>query len=263
MDLGLAGKVAMVAGGSKGLGRAVAMRLAMEGASVAICARGRAGLDEARDLIKSETGREVLALSVDLSDTDQATGFARKVIDHFGTVDILVNNAGGPPVGDFMDITDEQWEAGFRLNLMSAISLTRQVIPVMRSKRWGRIANITSVAVKQPLAGLIVSNAIRAGITGWAKTLSNELAPDGITVNNILPGFTLTDRLDQLSKAMAEREGTTPDEVFRRWTSQIPTGRLGTPEEFADVVAFVVSERAGYVTGASVQVDGGIYKGIM
>jgi 3-oxoacyl-[acyl-carrier protein] reductase len=263
MDLGLKGKAALVAGGSMGLGRAVALELAREGAKVAIGALDDPHLGEAAEMIRRETGGEVLAVPVDVSDAKQARAVVRTAIDHFGTLDILVNNAGGPPSADFVDIDETLWEKGFRLNLLSTIMMTREAVPVMKAKGWGRIINMTSISVKQPIDGLILSNTIRSGVIGLAKTLSNELAPFNVTVNNVCPGFTLTDRVRNLAKAMAEKEGTTPEAVIGRWEASIPMKRLGTPEEFAALVAFLASERSGYITGAAIQIDGGWYKGVM
>ncbi|MCK9229588.1 MAG: SDR family oxidoreductase [Syntrophales bacterium] len=263
MDLKLKDKVALVAGGSMGLGKAVAMTLSEEGARVAVGALDDSFLPEAADEIRRATGGEVLAIATDVSKPDEARLFVRKAIDHFGTVDILVNNAGGPPSTPFLDIDDTLWEFGFRLNLLSTIAMTREVIPVMKEKRWGRIINMTSISVKQPIDGLILSNTIRSGVIGLAKSLSNELAPFNITVNSVCPGYTMTERVRTLAASMAEKEQTTPEEIIRRWESAIPMGRMGTPEEFSTLVAYLASEGSGYITGAAIQIDGGWYKGIM
>lgn len=263
MDLGLKDKVALVAGGSMGLGRAVATELSREGAKIAICALDDPHLPEAAEAIKKETGGEVLAIPADLTDTEQASGFVRKSIEHYGTVDILVNNAGGPPSVTFLEIDDKLWEYGFRLNLLSTIAMTREVVPIMKEKRWGRIINMTSIAVKQPIDGLILSNTVRSGVIGLAKSLSNELAPYNVTVNNVCPGYTMTERVRSLSKVVAEKKNTTPEKIIKGWESEIPMGRLGTSEEFAALVTFLASELAGYITGAAIQIDGGWYKGVM
>jgi 3-oxoacyl-[acyl-carrier protein] reductase len=263
MDLGLKGKVALVAGGSMGLGRATALELSREGAKVAIGALDDSYLKEAAEEIRRETGGEVLALPVDVSDAEEAKAFVRRAIVHYGTVDVLVNNAGGPPAADFLEIDEALWEKGFRLNLLSTILMTREVIPILKAKRWGRIINMTSISVKQPIDGLILSNTVRMGIIGLAKTLSTELAPFNITVNSVCPGYTMTDRVRKLAKTTAAKEGTTSEAVIGRWEAQIPMGRLGTPEEFAALVAFLASERSGYITGAAIQIDGGWYKGVM
>ena len=263
MELGLKGRVALVASGSMGLGRAAALELSREGAKVAIGALDDPHLNGAAERIRRETGGEVLAIPADVSDAEQAKAFVRKAIDHYGTADILVNNAGGPPAADFLDIDETLWEKGFRLNLLSTILMTREVVPVLKAKRWGRIINMTSISVKQPIDGLILSNTVRSGVIGLAKSLSNELAPFNITVNNVCPGYTLTDRVRNLAKTTAAKEGTTPEAVIGRWEASIPMKRLGTPEEFAALVAFLASERSGYITGAAIHIDGGWYKGVM
>jgi 3-oxoacyl-[acyl-carrier protein] reductase len=263
MDLGLKNKVALVAGGSMGLGKAVAMTLSKEGAKVAIGSLDDAFLPAAAQEIRQATGGEVLAIPADVTDLEQAKQFVRRTLAHFGTVDILVNNAGGPPSTTFLEIDDKLWEYGFRLNLMSTIVMTREVVPVMKEKKWGRIINMTSIAVKQPIDGLILSNTVRSGVIGLAKSLSNELAPFNITVNSVCPGYTLTDRVRNLAKATAEKEKTTPEAIIRRWESSIPMGRLGTPDEFASLVTFLASVHSGYITGAAIQIDGGWYKGVM
>ena len=262
MDFGLRDKVAFVAGGSKGLGKAVAMELGKEGARVAVCARKRHELAEAVEEIRSLTGGEVIGIAADLEIPDQAGGFIRKGLEHFGTVDILVNNAGGPPDRKFLDIDDDMWNFAFRLNLLSAIIMIREAVPIMIEKRWGRIINLASVAVKQPIDGLILSNTIRIGIVGLAKTLSIELASYNITVNNICPAYTMTERVRKLSAEIAGKKGILPDEVIRDWESQIPMGRLGKPEEIGALAAFLASERAGFITGDSIQIDGGWYRGV-
>lgn len=263
MDLGLKGKVAFIAGGSQGLGKAVAMEMGREGARLAICALDDPELPKAVEEIRAKTGAEIIGIPADVSIPEQARNFIRKALEYYGTVDILVNNAGGPPSKTFLEIDDDLWFYGFRLNLLSTIIMTKEVVPIMKEKKWGRIINMTSISVKQPIDGLMLSNTIRSGVVGFAKTLSNELAPYNITVNNVCPGYTLTDRVRNLAKVMAEKEGVTPEEIIRRWESQIPMGRLGTPEEFAALVTFLASERAGYITGASIHIDGGWYKGVM
>jgi len=263
MDLGLKGKVALVAGGSMGLGKAVAMELSREGATVAIGALDDPYLKEGAEEIRRTAGGEVLAIPVDVSDPEQAKAFVRSAIAHFGTADILVNNAGGPPRADFLEIDETLWEKGFRLNLLSTILMTREVVPVLKAKRWGRIINMTSISVKQPIDGLIISNTVRMGVIGLAKSLSNELAPFNVTINSVCPGYTLTDRVRNLAQATAAKEGTTPESVIGRWEADIPMKRLGTPEEFAALVAFLASERSGYITGAAIPIDGGWYRGVM
>jgi 3-oxoacyl-[acyl-carrier protein] reductase len=263
MDFGLKGKVALVAGGSQGLGLAVALDFAREGAKVAICALDDPHLPAAAEAIRKAAGGEVFAIPADVSDLEQAKNFVRKSAEHFGTVDILVNNAGGPPSMSFLEIDDELWLRGCRLNLLSTIVMTREAVPIMKEKRWGRIINMTSIAVKQPIDGLILSNTVRSGVIGFAKSLSNEVASFNITVNSVCPGYTMTDRVRNLSKVVAEKQGTTPEAIVEKWASEIPMRRIGTPEEFASLVVYLASQQAGYITGAAIQIDGGWYKGIM
>lgn len=263
MDLGMKGKIAIIAGGSQGLGKAVAMEMIREGAKVAIGALDDPELPKAVEEIARTTGGEVLGVPVDVTKAEEAKNFIRKAIEHYGTVDILVNNAGGPPSKTFLEIDDDLWNLGVRLNLMSTIIMTREAVPVMMEKRWGRIINMTSISVKQPIDGLILSNTVRSGVVGLAKTLSNELASYNITVNNVCPGYTMTERVRTLAIVTAEKQGTTPEAVIKGWESQVPMGRLGTPEEFASLVTYLASERASYITGASIQIDGGWYKGVM
>ena len=257
MDFGLTGRVALVAASSRGLGRAVAEELEAEGAHLVMCARGSEALAEAAASVEGRGTGEVLALSTDLSDRTQLEELTDAALSRFGRVDVLVNNAGGPPAGGFDDHGREAWRDAVRLNLESALDLTRAVLPGMKERQWGRILNITSVSVKEPVDGLILSSSVRAAVTGFAKTLANEVAEHGITVNNVLPGFTRTDRLEELAGALSERRGKTRAEVEAEWTAVIPAARLGEPREFAAVVAFLASERASYVTGVSITVDGG------
>lgn len=257
MDLGLKDKVALVAAASQGLGRAVAEELAAEGAALVLCARNPATLAETVAAIADASGAHVLAVPADVTDIDQITRVVQSANERFGRIDILVTNAGGPPAGRFDQLTREQWEEASRLTLFSAIELARQVLPGMKERGWGRILNITSIAVKQPVENLMLSNSLRAGLTGFARTLANEVAAHGITVNNILPGYTRTERLEELATMMAEKQGISAAEFASKWEKEIPMGRLGEPREFAAVAAFLVSERASYVTGTSVQVDGG------
>jgi 3-oxoacyl-[acyl-carrier protein] reductase len=263
MDLGLSGKIAMVSGASKGLGRAVAWRLAEEGAKVAICSRDVGRIRRAAEMIASGTGAEVLPVVADVSTTDGVDKFVRETLNHFGRVDILVANAGGPPSAPFMELGDDAWEKSFYLNLMSAVRLCRAVIPQMQAQGDGRIVAMTSVSAKQPLPNLVLSNSMRLGVTGLVKTLSNELAPFGIRVNAVMPGWTRTERVDELLHNIAERKGITVEEAAAEIENQIPMGRMGKPEELADMVAFLVSDRASYVTGVAVQVDGGFVKGAL
>jgi 3-oxoacyl-[acyl-carrier protein] reductase len=263
MDLGLRGKVALVAAASKGLGRAIAEELAAEGASIAICSRGEEALFRARDEIVSSSGSEVLAIAADVAKPGDASRIVEATFERFGRVDILVTNAGGPPSGKFESLTPEMWQRAVDLTLMSVINLTAHVLPGMKQRKWGRVINVTSIAVKQPVDGLMLSNSLRSAVTGFARTLANEVALDGITVNNILPGYTRTERVDQLADAAAAREGISADVARSRWEEQIPMGRLGEPREFAALAAFLASERASYITGTSITVDGGWVRGLL
>jgi len=256
VDLGLRGKVAVVAASSKGLGRAIAEELAAEGANLVMCARGEDALRAAADSIR-KTGVKVVEVTADVSQQAGIDRVSTTALDSFGRVDILVTNSGGPPSGNFESFTAETWESATRLLLYSAVGLTRALLPGMKERRWGRILNVTSIAVKQPIDGLMLSNSLRAAVTGFARTLANEVAPFNITVNNIMPGYTRTDRVEQLAKASSEKTGTTLKDSYARWEKEIPMGRLGEPREFAALAAFLASERASYITGSSIAVDGG------
>ena len=262
MDLGLKGKVALVAAASQGLGFAVAKELAAEGASLIICSRRETSINTAAETIRSETKVDVLALAADVSITGDIERLVASGIEEFGKIDILVTNSGGPPAGNFENTDKTSWDEATRILLTSVIDLTRLVLPGMKERKWGRILNITSIASKQPVDNLMLSNSLRAAVTGFAKTLANEVAADGVTVNNILPGYTLTERLDELIQFLSEKESINADDVRARWESEIPMRRLGDPKEFAALAAFLVSERASYITGSSVAVDGGWIKSL-
>lgn len=257
MDLGLHDKVALVAASSKGLGYAVAAELAAEGAKLILCARGEQALQDAADSLSADSNAELIAVAGDLSIKKDIENIVARGIEQFGRIDILVTNTGGPPAGTFEDLTSEDWDTATRNLLGSVVELTRLVLPGMKERGWGRILNITSIAVKQPVDHLMLSNSLRAAVTGFAKTLATEAAPYGITVNNILPGYTATERVQDLARSLAAKEGVDPAEVKARWESEIPMARLGTPKEFAALAAFLVSERASYITGTSIPVDGG------
>ncbi len=257
MDLGLKGKVAFIAGASKGLGRAVAEELAAEGASLIICARNPETLKTVGEKIAETSRVEVLPAAADVSIAEEVARAVQAGIEKFGRIDILVTNAGGPPAGQFENLSREMWETATRLTLNSVLELTRAVLPGMKERKWGRILNITSIAVKQPVDNLMLSNSLRAAVTGFARTLANETATHGITVNNILPGYTRTERIEELANAAAERENISASEAAAKWEAEIPMKRLGEPREFAALAAFLVSERASYITGTSIPVDGG------
>ncbi len=263
MDLGLKGKVALVAGASRGFGKAIAWEFAREGARVAICARGEEVLRATALEIAVDTGSEVFPVVADVTQSEDIRRLVSAVEEHFGQIDILVNNAGGPPTGAFMDFDDEAWEAALQLNLMSTIRLCRAVLPGMRARGWGRIVNLTSASVKQPIDGFILSSAARSGVVAMAKTLANECAAEGITVNNVCPGWTLTNRVKNLAEERARKEGKTVQEVVADYAADIPARRLGHPEELAALVVFLASERAAYITGTTIQVDGGYVRSLL
>jgi 3-oxoacyl-[acyl-carrier protein] reductase len=262
MDLGLKGKVALVAASSTGLGRAAAEELAAEGADLIICARSEGPLSEAKAALEG-AGVRVVAMVANLTDPADAIRVVDGGLAEYGRIDILMTNTGGPPSGPFESHGPEVWDDAVRQNLMSVVNLTRAVLPGMKERGWGRIVNVTSIAVKQPVDGLMLSNSIRAAVTGFARTLANEVASRGITVNCVMPGFTGTDRLGELADKTAARDGITPEDVYQRWAAEIPVGRVGDPREFAALVAFLVSERASYITGASIPVDGGWIKALV
>jgi 3-oxoacyl-[acyl-carrier protein] reductase len=263
MDLGLKGRVAVVGASSQGLGRAVARELAIEGASVMLCARGAAALERAREEIGWETGSPVHAMAADLSNPGTSRQVVDAAIERFGKVDILVTNTGGPPSGPFELHDQAAWQAAYDLLLRSPLEMVGAALPGMRERRWGRIITVTSIAVKQPVDGLILSNSLRGAVTGFARTLANETARDGITVNNLLPGYTRTDRVVELARATASRAGVEEAEIYAKWEREIPMGRIGEGPEFAALAAFLASERAGYITGQSIAVDGGWIRSLL
>lgn len=254
----LGGKVACVAAASRGLGRAIARGLASEGASVAICARGEGMLEATAQDIARDTGNEVLPIVADVSVREQAMAFVERTARHFGRLDVLVTNAGGPPAGRFLELEPEQWRAAVDLTLLSTVHLCRAAIPHMRALGQGRIITMTSVSVKQPLENLMLSNSLRLAVTGLVKTLSNELAPDNILVNSVCPGWTLTERVQELLRDRAERLSSSLDDAAASIIADIPLGRMAQPEEIADVVVFLASERASYISGTALVVDGGL-----
>ena len=263
MDLGLKGRVAIVTGSSKGIGKAIASGLAQEGAKLVICARDREQLDTTKKEINHASSTEVLAVTADLTRRDDVKALVSKAYTRFDRIDILVNNFGGPPSSTFMETPEGDWADAIDLLLMSVINCCREVIPTMKRQKWGRIINMTSFAAKQPAEHLILSNALRAGILGLSKTLSNELAEDKILVNSICPGWTLTTRVEELARAQAEATGRSHEEIVRMWESSIPLKRLAQPREIADLVVFLASERASYLTGAVIQVDGGFIRSLL
>ena len=256
MDLGLRGRVAFVAAASQGLGRAIAEELAREGARVAICARTERIHEVARE-IGAARGTETLGIVADVAVPADVERAVREAVARFGQVDVLVTNAGGPPPGPFESHSPEAWQKAVALNLDSVVNLTRAVLPGMKARQWGRILNGTSIAVKQPVDGLIRSNSVRAAVTGVARSLANEVAPFNVTVNKLMPGYTRTERLDGLAAHNAKAKGITTAQAFGAWEQQIPMGRVGEPAEFAALPAFLASARASYITAQSTAVDGG------
>jgi len=263
MDLGLRDKIALVSASSRGLGKAVALQLAREGAHVAICARGEEDLARAADEIREATGQRVLTVPADVSAPGAAETLVEATLDTFGQLDVLVVNAGGPPPGTFLDFSPQDWEDVGQLTLMSAVRLCRAAAPVMKEQGRGAILFMTSITVKQPLPNLVFSNSLRLAVTGLMKTLADELAPSGVRVNAILPGWTRTARVNQLLEDRAQRAGTTVQVEAEKVSADIPLGRIGTPEEFATVAAFLVSEAASFVNGVNLLVDGGMYRGAL
>ncbi len=263
MDLGLKDKVAVVGGSSLGLGRACAMGLAEEGARVVVSSRNEERLHETAEEIRSKTGAQVLAVPTDMSKAEDIENLIDRTVDEFGRIDCLVNNAGGPPAGLFMEQGEDQWELGWKLTFMSMVRSSTKVVPIMQRQGGGSIVNITSLSVKQPVDSLILSNSYRAGVVGVAKTMANELGQYNIRINNVCPGYIRTQRLESLLAGRGEKTGQSLEEVIDDISGDVPLGRPGKPDELADMVVFLSSDRARYVTGVTVQVDGGVVKGLM
>jgi 3-oxoacyl-[acyl-carrier protein] reductase len=263
MFLGLRGKTAIVGAASKGLGFAIARELAVEGASIVICARGEEALKAARERIAKDTGATIYGIAADLSRLEDVKRVASNALKKLGRVDILINNAGGPPAGPFESHDWSTWQGAVDLTLRSTVEMTRLVLPGMKERGWGRIINVTSMAAKQPVENLMLSNSIRAAVHGFARTLANEVAEFGITVNNLLPGYTRTERVESLAASTAKRDGIDQSEVMKRFERDVPMRRLGEPEEFAALAAFLASERASYITAQSIAVDGGWIRALM
>lgn len=264
MDLGIGGKVAIVSGASEGLGFAAARELAREGARLAIGSRDRDRIESAAERIRGETGADVLAQPCDVCDPEQIRRFVEAVRGAYGgVIHILVNNAGGPPAGQFADITLQQWELGYALTFRSVVCFCREVLPIMQQQRWGRIVTITSSSAKEPIDGLIVSNAMRPAVVGLTKTLSREYGRHGVLINNVCPGPFRTQRHRDLLRRWADTSGRTVEDVERERAGMTAVGRFGEPEELGRVIAFLCSEAASYVTGATIPVDGGLTRGLL
>jgi len=259
--MGIKGRVAMVAAASKGIGKACAIALAEAGCRVSICARNAEELENAR----SETAKygEAIAFPADVTSLSDLENWYQKTHENYGQVDILVTNTGGPPVKRFMELTDDHWRAGVESTLMNVVRLSRLVIPGMQQRHWGRLIHLTSLVAKQPVDELTISSTIRAGLSGLTKTMANQVGPDGITVNAVLTGHIMTDRQYHLADVRVKERGITYEEYFRGQSAEIPLRRIGEPREIGQVVAFLASEAASYVTGVSLQVDGGLIRSTM
>jgi 3-oxoacyl-[acyl-carrier protein] reductase len=262
MDLELRGKSALVLGGSKGLGRGVADALAAEGAAVALLARGKEALDQAVAEINSRGSGRAIAVPADLADWTSVERAANTARQQLGPIDILLNNSGGPPPTRVIGVAPEVWEAQFRSMVVVFFRLTDLLLPDMRQRKWGRIINVASESVVQPIPHLAISNTLRASVVGWAKTLAGEVAREGITVNTMLPGAFDTDRVRQIQRATSAREGVSLEEFAQRAARNIPVGRMGTAAEFGAMAAFLASPLAGYITGTLIRLDGGSVRGI-
>jgi 3-oxoacyl-[acyl-carrier protein] reductase len=262
MNLGLKDRVALVAASSQGIGLATAEAFAAEGCAVAMCARNQQTLRAVADGIRKKYKVEVLDEAFDVTDAPAVSRFVSSVAQKFGSVDICVTNAGGPPAKGFLATTLDEWQRALELNFLSTVYLAREVIPHMQRKRWGRIITITSITTKQPVTDLVLSNAVRAAVVGLVKSLANEFGKDGILVNNVGPGFTATDRLKELAAARSSASGKSEQEIFDGWASDAPLKRLGEPREVAETIVWLASEAASYITGQTLLVDGGMYKGL-
>jgi 3-oxoacyl-[acyl-carrier protein] reductase len=262
MDTGLKGRSVIVAGSSEGMGRSAAEAFAAEGAKVAICARTKAKIDAAADEIRKKYKAEVFHAALDVTDAEAVKIFVAAVAEKFGGVDVCVTNAAGPPSRNFFTATPDDWRKAFEMNFLSTVHFAREVIPHMQKKKWGRLITITSVSVKQPIPDLILSNAVRAGVVGLVKSMANEFGKDGITVNNVGPGYTATERLKSLAATRALAAGLKPEDMYERWSADTPLKRIAQPEEVADAIVYLASERASYITGQTLLVDGGSYRGL-
>ena len=262
METGLHGRVAIVAASSQGIGRETAAAFAVEGCRVAMCARNREKLEATAQQIRKQSGAEVFTQALDVTDAAAVHNFVAAVANEFGGVDVCVPNAGGPPAKGFLAATVEEWRKAIDANFMSTVYFAREVIPHMQRRRWGRIITLTSISTKQPVPDLVLSNSVRAGVVGLVKSLANEFGKDGILVNNVGPGYTATDRLKELARARSASQNKSEDEIFATWASDSALKRIAEPKEVADTIVWLASERASYITGQTILVDGGAYKGL-
>ena len=262
MDLGLKNKIAIIAGSSEGMGRAAATAFAAAGANVALCARTEKKLNAAAEEIRKSHKVEVFAQPVDVTEFAAVESFVAAVAKKFGRVDICVANAGGPPPKNFLSISMEEWHKAVDLSFLSVVAFAKAVIPHMQKNRWGRFVTITSTSVRQPIPDLILSSAVRPAVVGLVKSLAIEFGKDGITVNNVAPGYTATERLKELAEVRALAAGITEQQIYDKWATEIPIRRLAKPEEIGDTIAWLASDRAASITGQTIMVDGGNYKGM-
>jgi 3-oxoacyl-[acyl-carrier protein] reductase len=263
MDLGLKDRVAVIGGGSKGLGRACADSLANEGANLVICSRNAGELDQAAKEINSSAGVDVLPVAADLSRLEDIQTLVKKTVDHFGRLDILVNNSGGPPAGRAADTTEETWQQSIDMALLFYIRMSREAVPHMKNGKWGRIVNVLASSVFQPIDNLVTSGVTRMGAVAFAKSLSDEVGRDNILVNNVAPGYLLTDRMMHIFETRANETGANAESLLQAHSSTIPVGRLGRPEELGDLVTFLSSDKNTYTTGTTILVDGGVVRSVM
>jgi 3-oxoacyl-[acyl-carrier protein] reductase len=262
MDLNLKDKVALIFAASKGLGKAAALSLAKEGCKVAICSRDKNNLEKTSEEIRKKSDAQVFYQVVNVGSKVEIENFVQSVINHWKKIDILVTNGGGPPVKPFIDTDEDEWQTWFENTFMSVVRSIKAVIPSMQKQKWGRVINITSVAVKAPIENLVYSNSMRLGVVGLSKTLATELGPDGITVNNVAPGYHLTDGLERIIKTKTDA-GIPRDVVLSQWTDKIPVGRIGVPSDLAGLITFLASDHSSFITGTTFQVDGGMYSGAL
>lgn len=262
MEFDLKDKIAVIFAASKGLGKAAALSLAKEGCRIAICSSNKNNISETADTIRKETGVSILYDVVDVEMPEQINHFIDTILAKWEKIDILVTNVGGPPVKKFEETTDEEWQKYFQIILMSVITSIRKVLPSMKKQNWGRIINITSIAVKQPFPGLIYSNSLRAAVVGLTKTLSQEFGKNNILFHNIAPGFFNTDGLERIVKIRIEA-GENRNDIYAEWEKVVPVNKIGKPEQLAALITFLASEQAGYMTGNTIQVDGGRYAGML